>query len=244
MRQRPRRLIMLTVAAGAGALALAACDAVPGRTFEDDAEVSQKITAVRLDSRAGAVELHGAKGATRVSVHREVSYRGDRPRGASHRVEDGVLVLRGCGERCSVTYTVDLPAGLPVTGGTSAGAIRLERVGKVGVSTDSGAVELTGVSGSVDVRTSNGRIHGRGLAGGPITARTTNGEIDLAPERPQDVRAETSNGAITLTVPAARYDVSARTSNGDKRIGVSDDPDGRYRLDLTTSNGSITVDRS
>ncbi|GAA0467448.1 DUF4097 family beta strand repeat-containing protein [Streptomyces olivaceiscleroticus] len=244
MRQRSRRLSTLTLAAGACALALAACDAVPGRTFEDDAGVERKITAVRLDSRAGAVELHGKQGATRVAVHREVSYRGDRPRGASHRVENGVLVLGGCGDRCSVKYTVDLPAGLPVSGATSAGAIRLERVGRVRVRTDSGAVELAGVSGAVDVRTSNGRIQGRGLAGGPITARTTNGGIDLTPERPQDVRAETSNGAITLTVPAARYDVSARTSNGDKRIGVSADPGGRYRLDLTTSNGSITVDRS
>ncbi|MEU6117593.1 DUF4097 family beta strand repeat-containing protein [Streptomyces sp. NPDC047117] len=244
MQRRTRRLISVTLVAGLGTGALVACDAVSGRTFKDDATVSQKITSVRLDSRAGGVELRGGKGVTEVSVHRTVTYHDERPQGASHRVENGVLVLGGCGRDCSVNYTVELPAGLPVSGGTTAGAIRLSRVGKVNVGTSDGAIELDGVSGRADVRTSNGRIHGRGLAGGPITARTTNGEIDLAPGRPQDVRAETSNGAITLTVPAARYDVSARTSNGDKRIEVSDDPDGRYRLDLTTSNGSITVDRS
>ncbi|MCZ2523295.1 DUF4097 family beta strand repeat-containing protein [Streptomyces sp. HB2AG] len=241
-----------------GAGGLGACGLLPGETFEDDAVVSEAITSVRLDNDSGRVELRGGKDLTEVSVHRSVDYRGDRPEGATHRVENGVLVLGDCGGSCSVSYTVDLPAGLPVSGGTSAGSITLSEVGEVAVSTGSGSITLdgvgevavttgsgsitlNGVTGPVDARTSNGRITGRGLEGGPVRVQTSNGAVDLTVSAPQDVRAHTSNGAVELTVPAGRYRVSASTSNGEKDIGVTDDPAGKHRIELVTSNGDITV---
>ncbi|AJT65936.3 hypothetical protein T261_4282 [Streptomyces lydicus] len=224
-----------------GAYGISACGLFPGKTFTDDAAVPGKITAVRLDTGSGGVTLRGGKGGGKVAVHRSVTYRGDRPEGATHRVEGGVLVLGGCGKDCAVTYTVELPAGLPVSGETTNGAVRLTKVGKVDVTTGSGDIELDGVAGTAEVRTSNGRITGHGLSGKGITARTSNGEIDLTPTTPQSIRAETSNGAITVKVPKAPYRVTTRTSNGDKNITVPNDPSGRFHLDLTTSNGSITA---
>ena len=47
-------------------------------------------------------------------MRREVENRGDKPQGATHRIENGVLILGGCGSRCSVNYTVEVPAGVPV----------------------------------------------------------------------------------------------------------------------------------
>ncbi|MGK4584750.1 DUF4097 family beta strand repeat-containing protein [Kitasatospora sp. HPMI-4] len=243
MRQRLRYPGILAVAAIATA-GLSACDALPGQTFEDDGSLREKITSVRLDMGAGSVVLHGRDGGGGLPIHRKVEYRGDRPTGATYRIEDGVLVLNGCGDHCSVSYTVDVPAGVPVTGGTSAGSISLSGVGEVTVTTDSGGVELDGVSGPVNVRTSNGRISGRGLKGGRIQVQTSNGAIDLAPAVPQNVQAKTSNGKIDLTVPAARYKVSTKTNAGGRHIGVTDDPAGTYQLDLTTSNGDITVKSS
>ncbi|MEU5009291.1 DUF4097 family beta strand repeat-containing protein [Streptomyces sp. NPDC021749] len=241
----PRRALVGAAVAVVGVCGLGACGLLPGKTFEDDATLSKKITAVRLDTDSGGVTVRGGKGSGKngdgVSLHRSVEYHGDRPEGATHRVEDGVLVLGGCGDACSVTYTVDLPAGLPVSGETSNGAVHLSKVGAVKVTTSSGAVALDGVTGPVDVRTSNGRITGRGLSGGHLTAETSNGAIDLTPARPQDVRAKTSNGSVTVRMPKGRYAVSAHTSNGAKHIALTDDPSARYRLDLTTSNGDITA---
>lgn len=235
-----RRQLAFVVMAAAGVTALSACGMAFASTFEDEAALGGGITAVELDDiGAGRVTLRG--GASEASVHREVKYRGDRPEGRTHRIEDGVLKLRGCGSRCSVRYTVDVPAGLPVSGGTSGGSIRLSRVGKVDVSTSSGAIRLDDVSGPVKAKTSNGKIEGRGLKGGETDVETSNGEITLEPANPQNIRAKTSNGEITVTVPVGPYRVSARTSNGDRKIGVSDDPSARYRLDLTTSNGDISV---
>ncbi|MFE7316702.1 DUF4097 family beta strand repeat-containing protein [Streptomyces sp. NPDC057555] len=239
-----RRSVRFTGAAalaGAGVLALGACGLVVGETFSDDATVSQKITSVRVDTADGGVTLHGGKGGGTAGVHRRVTYHGDRPEGPTHKVEGGTLVLGGCGDGCSVEYTVDLPGIVPVTGGTSNGALSLSKVASVQVTTSNGGIELDGVSGAVDVRTSNGAITGTGLAGRGVTARTTNGGIELTTTTPQNVRAQTSNGALTVTVPDTGYRVSAETSSGAKRIGVHDDPAGRYRLDLTTSSGEITA---
>ncbi|GAU66548.1 hypothetical protein SSP35_03_01960 [Streptomyces sp. NBRC 110611] len=250
-----KRACMLgTVAlACVGAWGLSGCGLLPGKTFTDDATVSKKITAIRIDGDSGSVTVRGTKsgspdgtksggsGGGTASVHRAVTYHGDRPEGATHRVEGGVLVLGDCGEECSVSYTVEVPAGLPVSGETSNGSVNLTRVGAVDVTTSSGAIELDDVSGAVDVRTSNGRIAGRGLSGTHLTAETSNGDIDLTPATPQNVRAKTSNGGITVKMPKGHYRIAARSSNGSRDITVPDDPAARYRLDLTTSNGSITA---
>ncbi|MEU8679901.1 DUF4097 family beta strand repeat-containing protein [Streptomyces sp. NPDC048611] len=240
MRQRVRFTGILALAA-IGTVALSSCGLLAGKTFQDDATVSRKITSVRLDSGSGGLTVRGGKGGSTVAVHRAVSYHGARPEGAGHRVEGGVLVLSGCGRNCSVDYTLDLPAGIPVSGRTSSGSVELSKVGPVKVTTSSGDIRLDGVTGTVDARTSNGRITGHGLSGARITAETSNGAIDLTPATAQNLRAKTSNGAIRLRLPKGPYRVSAETGNGEEHIGIAQDPAARFQLDLTTSNGDITA---
>jgi DUF4097 and DUF4098 domain-containing protein YvlB len=156
-------------------------------------------------------------------------------------VQGDTLELRGCGPRCSVEYTIDVPAGADVRGQTSNGAIKLRDVGQVEVGTSNGRIELEDVQGTIDVETSNGRIEGDDLNGDGIRAESSNGAIDLELGTAQDVEARTSNGAIELTVPADSYRIATETSNGSTDLRVANDPDGRFTLDLRTSNGSITV---
>jgi hypothetical protein len=242
--RRHIRLLAAVAATGIGVGTLGACGLIPGETFEDSAELPEKVESVRLDSSSGAVRLRSKQTVTKTSVHRSIEYDGDKPGKRTYEVEAGVLTLRGCGDGCSVTYTVDLPPRVAVSGGTSSGGISLAGVGDVDVTTASGAVDLDDVDGTVEVRTTNGRINGRGLKGESIGARTSNGAIDLGLSTPQDVRAKTSNGAVSVTVPDGRYKVSSKTSNGKKNIGLRNDPAGDHTLDLETSNGSITVKKA
>ncbi|MEU1820177.1 DUF4097 family beta strand repeat-containing protein [Streptomyces roseifaciens] len=237
------RLLTAVATAGIAISGISACG-LARKNFEDDTTLSQKITSVRLESGPGGVTLRGKEGAAEVRLHRYVEYGGDRPDGATHRVENGVLVLGGCSDDCSVAYTVDLPAGIPVTGQTSSGAIDLSRTGAVKVKTGSGAIDLKDVEGAVDVQASSGAITGQGLKNGRIAAMTGSGAIDLAVSSPQDVRAEAGSGAVTLTVPDGRYRVTAKSDSGGKDIAVTDDPSGTHRIDLTTGSGAITVKRS
>lgn len=242
---RERRLIATVTAAGAGmlglGLGLTACD-MYDKTASDTSTVRGAVTSVVLDNEAGSVTIRGDAGAKSTTVHREIHYQGTKPSNASYRFAgDGRLTLRGCGSQCAVGYTVDVPTGVAVSGENTAGSVHLSDVGTVDVETTSGSVRLERVRGTVTVRTSNGRVSGTGLAASRIDARTANGAIDLAATTAADVRARSTNGAITLTVPDKGYRLFTTTANGDRRIGVRTDPQAAHRLDLTTSNGSITV---
>ena len=213
----------------------------PTERFSDEAAVEGDIRTIELVDSNGSVTVRGDADATEVTVERTVSYRGERPEGETHRVEGDTLELHGCGRRCSVEYTIEVPARVDVRGSTANGAIELSAVGEVEVQTNNGRIELEDVTGSVDAETSNGRIIGRDLDGDGVRVTSTNGAIELELGEPQDVEAHTSNGAIRLEVPSDSYRVSAETSNGSTDIEVPNDADGRFSLDLRTSNGSITV---
>ncbi|MEU3430863.1 DUF4097 family beta strand repeat-containing protein [Streptomyces gardneri] len=237
-----RRVLWAVLAGGLAAAGLSGCG--PGETFEDDASLQEQIRSVRLDTGSGSVTLRGRKGLDDISVHRKITYHGDKPDGSTHRVDEGRLTLEGCGDDCKVDYTVEVPVGVAVDGGTSTGEISLSDVGPVDLKTDSGDVTLEGVAEEVKVRTSNGNINGKDLRGSRIDAETSNGEIDLTPGKAQDIRAKTTNGGLTLNLPDSSYRLLVQTGNGDKDINVRNDPSGDHRIELTSGNGDISVNPS
>ncbi|MEU2117668.1 DUF4097 family beta strand repeat-containing protein [Streptomyces sp. NPDC016459] len=236
------RVLWAVLAGGLAAAGLSGCG--PGETFEDDASLQEQITSVRLDTGSGSVTLRGRKGLDKISVHREITYHGDKPDGSTHRVDQGRLILEGCGDDCKVDYTVEVPVGVAVDGGTSNGDISLSDVGLVDLKTGSGDVTLEGVAEGVKVRTSNGNINGKDLHGSRIDAETSNGEIDLTPGKAQDIRAKTTNGGVKLTLPDSSYRLLVQTGNGNKDINVRNEPSGDHRIEVTSGNGDISVNPS
>ncbi|NUQ98405.1 MAG: DUF4097 family beta strand repeat protein [Streptomyces sp.] len=240
MRRPHTRVLASATVAALAVGGLSACSAFGHKSFEDDAEVSQKVTSIRLDTRDGGVKVEASAGTSTVSVHRKVDYRGDKPGGTFH-VDNGALTLSGCGEDCGVDYTVKVPAGLPVTGGTSNGGLSLTDVGTVDVHTTNGEIAVAGATGPVKLRTSNGGVDVKGVRGGGIDTQTSNGGVTIQTAVPQNITARTTSGNLTVTAPPARYQISADTSSGDKNVAFQNDPSGRYRLDLSTTNGALTV---
>ncbi|MET0853104.1 MAG: DUF4097 family beta strand repeat-containing protein [Microterricola sp.] len=227
-----------------GATILSGCALLPAHGIGDETTLSDTagVTTVRIDDPSGSVSVSGETDATDIRIEREIKYWGaKRDIGPTYEVNGDELVLSGCGRRCTVDYSIELPAGVDVIGQTENGAIELSDVNNVDVSTSNGRISLEEVTGRVEVGTSNGRIEGSELSGNGIIAKTSNGSIELELATPQDVRANTSNGAITLRVPAADYEVVTETSNGGTNVDIASDPNGEFLLDLGTSNGSITV---
>jgi hypothetical protein len=240
MRTAHRRLVTATLAA-VTAVTLGACGFGPRSTATDTYTVTDEITSVRIDLEAGSVALRGSNSAE-IGVERTVDYAGDYPDRETHRVEDGVLVLSGCGRYCSASYSVDLPAGLPVTGKTEHGTIDLTSTGEVDVRTSNGSVTLDGIDARIVARTSNGKISGDRLGGADgVDVETSNGSIELSITRPQNVRASTDNGAVRVTVPDGSYRVTADTDLGGTDVSVPSDPDGEFAIDAESSNGRVTV---
>ncbi|ANJ25563.1 DUF4097 family beta strand repeat-containing protein [Agromyces aureus] len=238
------RTVSIGAVAAAAVLAFSGCGLLtPPERFSDDASLDDTVHTIEIDEPDGSVIVTGAAEATGIQVERTVSYRGERTVGETFEVDDGVLVLSGCGRNCTVDYTIELPIGVDVRGATTNGEVSLTGVNEVDVSTANGRIELDDVTGAIEVETSNGRIEGRGLAGTGIRASTSNGAIDLRLSTPQDVDARTSNGAIDLAVPTegAGYRVTTDTSNGAVDVDIDEDSDGEFALELATSNGAITV---
>jgi len=239
---------------GIGVLVVAAACAVggcanlgnllPPQSVSDTKTLDQSITSIKLDAHSGDVRVQGEAGLTKTTVVRTIKYRdGSAPTQDTYHVDGSTLVLAGdCGSNCSIDYQVTAPAGLPISGQTTAGDVTLAKVGAVDVGTTSGELDLSDVTGTVKAHTTNGKVTGTGLRGGGIQADTTNGGIELTLAEAADVTARTTNGQIRLAVPADSYRVSTDTHNGSRKIRVANDPAGKHSLDLNTDNGEIRVD--
>lgn len=150
-----------------------------------------------------------------------------------------------------VSYSVRVDATLPKGVETA-----------LNLKTSNGSINLAGVEGSnLDLHTSNGKILMENVSAERLDGMTSNGAIVLdrveAPVlnvrtsngkiegelKSRDAYLKTSNGKIQLSLPCnegGNYELL--TSHGTIDLGVSDDPDNGYDLDLTTSMGRISVD--
>lgn len=92
----------------------------------------------------------------------------------------------------------------------------------------------------VTVRTTNGKVRARGIAG-RVAASSTNGAIDIAEIR-GSVDASTTNGAVTVDLAeiAPNRDMSFSSTNGGIRVTVP--KTARISIDASTTNGGIRLD--
>jgi len=150
-----------------------------------------------------------------------------------------------------VSYSVCVDATLPrgvetaLNLKTSNGSINLAEIegSDLDLHTSNGKILMENVTAErVDGKTSNGAVVLDRVDAPILKIRTNNGEIG-GELRSRDAYLKTSNGKIQLSLPCnegGNYELL--TSHGTIDLGVSDDPDNGYDLDLTTSMGRISVD--
>lgn len=147
---------------------------------------------------------------------------------------------------------------------TSNGPIELKEFeGGATLVTSNGPITATGVRGLFEATTSNGPVNAtidELDANRPMRVRTSNGPVRLNLSRMNgnDVIATTSNGGITVTLPSS-FNARLKASTSNSSIHCDFDLNGPVTqsktrlegnlgsggplLDLTTSNGSIRVQR-
>jgi hypothetical protein len=187
------------------------------------------VRVARASSKEAAKEL-----LTKVTIREEVSADAvklttERPQGGWNR---GGIEVR---------YTLTVPASA-----------------RVDLQTTNGHIEVTNLASGVKLGTTNGEIEGRNLSGA-VKASTTNGSVDLELAKLSgDVEVSTTNGAVSVRVPSdAKATISTRWTNGGVDMsGLTIEEieksrrrfDGRLngggsRIDVETTNGSITLGR-
>ena len=159
--------------------------------------------------------------------------------------------------RFACNLEIDLPARVDLEVETTNGKIVIaEMEGYVRAETTNGSVELDACRGDAELGTTNGRVR-VGEVGGDLEAWTTNGGISIDGAA-GNVRASTTNGAIDCRLDLDDgFTLTAGTTNG--RISDSlpsgfdaeynrrrthlegSFGDGRNRIQLRTTNGSISI---
>jgi Putative adhesin len=194
----------------------AGCSDIGQRTDEQSYEVTEPVTSLVIDARAGTVDV--ATGEGPLTVTETYAYRNDKPR-TSHEVNEGTLQLTetGCADDnfgCNVQYRIRVPAATAVT-----------------ITTNAGAVELNDLDGDIRVTTDAGAVEARNLTGDRVSVQTDAGATSLHfREPPTAVQASTDLGAISVEVPrGTAYAVDTTTSVGGASVSVDRDPYQRRR---------------
>lgn len=238
-------------AVGVIGLLAAGCSALPANVLSDDSTQHATITAVRLVD-VGSIRLTRSTGSPS-TIHREIHY-GERKPGVTARMDGTTLILTGCGENCTVDYTVAVPRGVAVRGTVSAGAAELtgassvdlrDGAGPITVTDASGPVRLDSSAGSIRVTKVDGTVDAQSSAGsvdvsdvtGAVTMRSSAGSLTGDNLRGTRTAARSSGGNVTLRLPVAQ-DVLAESSAGGIDLTV---PPGSYRVQASASAGSTNL---
>ena len=215
--------------------AVAAAFAMSSRVADQQARVgiaaAGPITRVVVADSESDVQITGNAAATGVDGQAVLQWKG---RGGKRpvlrqSVSDGVLTLAkdcsggGCGP---VDITLTVPRDVSVL-----------------VTTSQGGIEVSGVTGAVDLTSGNGGITAENLGSGNASFKTTNGSINAtfhgAPTR---IAASSTNGSVTIATDGqtAYYD-SVSNTNGLRYLTNVQDRKAAAEIDVTTTNADVTI---
>jgi hypothetical protein len=153
--------------------------------------------------------VRGRPSGTGVAVQRRLHWNGAKPVIREMWRGDTLTISVDCpssglGRRCSVDYTVDVPAIVSVDADVSSGDITLEGMaGGAHLSTTSGDITARGLGGDLlDARAASGDLALDGLSVTALKATTISGDIDaMFGAAPHTVDATATSGDVTITVP-------------------------------------------
>lgn len=129
-----------------------------------------------------------------------------------------------------------------------------------GISSTSGKIELRGdAAGTLKLSSVSGSVRFEGTAGGSVKAKTTSGSSCLAlGTMPESLQSSSVSGSVTLLLPDTAEGFSAEyhtvsggfdcdfpvTGTREKRSGSLRCGMGKTRIDLSTTSGSMRIEKS
>ncbi|GAA3288477.1 hypothetical protein Dvina_43105 [Dactylosporangium vinaceum] len=233
MKSLPIRV--LTPATAALLLALGACGSPsaapdkpakdgPGQTATNSFEVKDDVSVVEVDSEGGTITVKAGAGAT-IKVTETAAFKSDKP-GRKQKLEGGELILGsgGCPKNdCSISYVVEMPSTLTA---------RLDSSG--------GRIELTGLTGLIDVQSDGGAVTGDALAPPEFQARTGGGPVDVkVTQAPDRIDIDSGGGNVNLRLTKDGYALTADLDGGNQSGTIKQDAGSSHKVKIATGGGSL-----
>ncbi len=203
----------------------------------------QPLTSLTVGATSAAVEIdQGPVG--QVTVVQQLTWTGTRPTVEIDRAPGTMRIVVECDDYglisefgCGAQLRIEVPPSASVTVNSGSGQITARQLaGPLNVQSDSGDIELDGVTGRVQALTTAGPINGNGLLSSDVDAESSSGPIDLVfAGAPLRVRAKTTSGPIQLDLPqGSHYRVSGGSTSGPRDV--------QNGLDAPSAAGSIRAD--
>ncbi|WP_433208248.1 hypothetical protein ACQP00_42930 [Dactylosporangium sp. CS-047395] len=197
----------------------------PEQTATNAFEVKDAVSVVAVESEGGAIAVKAGSGDT-IKVTETYKFKSDKPN-RKQAIDGGELQLgsAGCPKNdCSISYVVEMPSTLTV---------RLDSSG--------GRIDLTGLTGIVDVQTDGGGVNAEGLAPPEFTARTGGGPVDLkVTQAPDRIDIDSGGGNVNLRLTSDGYALDAQLDGGTQSGKIKSDPASVHKVKITTSGGGLT----
>lgn len=208
------------------------------------------VERVVIDAGRADIVIVGTDRADGAEIHDTSRYNREAPELGVSLVDGELRIAPSCpggagvAVTCDVQLTVEVPAGVEVSGKTGSGDLQVEAIdGDVTLAAESGDVHLADLSGAVEVSGGQGDIVGEGLRAAVLSASASSGDLELAfAGVPASVWLETRSGDVTLTVPKAAYDVRIGASPDEVSVsGIDRVADAPATIEVASDSGDITV---
>ena len=189
------------------------------------------VTSLRIDGDAVSIDVTAQDSASVVTVREQLHGKATTTKNVT---SSSATLTAKCpsgfsfGVDCSVEYTVTMPARVTLN-----------------VDGAAGDMKLNGPFANATISTKAGRVHGTSLGAGTYEVTTNAGEVNLKfASPPNSVKVKSDVAAVALTVPGGtKYAVTTDTTVGIKNVEVDQDSLSTHRLDVTTTVGTITIDK-
>jgi hypothetical protein len=197
----------------------------PGQTATSSFEVKDDVSVVQVDSEGGGITIKAGAGPT-IKVTETQQYKSDKP-GRKQALEGGELILAAvaCPRKdCSISYVIEMPSTL---------SVRLDSSG--------GRIELTGLTGLIDVQSDGGALSGEGLAPPELNARSGGGPVDLKiTQAPNRIDIDSDGGNVNLRLTSDGYALDAKLDGGKQSGTVKNESGSVHKLKVATGGGNLS----
>lgn len=206
------------------------------------------VRRISIDNDSGSITLRRSPSPT-VTVRTKITKGLAAPRHREEMEGDRLVLRAWCVEPisfvCSVSFDVDVPAGVDVDARAVGGGLRAEGVdANLRLRSSGGGVRVDGGAGRLDLDSSGGGVRVEGAAAADVRARSSGGDVRVGlTVEAVNVDVSSSGGGVTVEMPdtPAAYRVDARSSGGGTSIDVRTDPSSDRRITARSSGGGVTV---
>ena len=194
-------------------------------------QLPSTVTSLRIDGDAVSIDVTAQDSASAVTVREQLHGKATTTKevtGSSATLTAKCPSGFSFGVDCSVDYTVTMPARITLN-----------------VDGTAGDMKVNGPFANATISTKAGRVLGTSLGAGTYEITTNAGQVNLKfASPPNSVKVKSDVAEVALTVPGGtKYAVTTDTTVGIKNIEVEQDSSSTHRLDVTTTVGTITIDK-